>query len=76
VPTGEDEKQLCVECNPEAFTDDERPKMFLPLCKEHLEKVALITVEQIKAAVEQGQKDYEACLDAGSSFVPPQGFFR
>lgn len=70
------EKVWCVECCPEDFKDDPRPRMFLPLCEEHLAKVEPLSEEAIEKAIEEGRQAYKAVMEASSQFIPPRGYFR
>lgn len=52
----------CHECNPAVLETADRPKMFLPLCPEHLAQVEPISDEVIERALEEGRKALEGAL--------------
>lgn len=66
----------CHECKPDSFIDNQRSKIFLPLCEYHLSLVRPISNAEIAAALELGRQDREAFERSQPAFIPPRGYFR
>lgn len=61
----------CYECNPAVLETAARPKIFLPLCEEHLAQVKPLSDEEIEKALEEGRKVGEEILRYSGYTRPP-----
>ncbi len=77
MTTGEERDPSCYECNPEAFVNDDRPKVLMYMCQHHLSLVEPVSEEVLREAIEQGKRDKEAYERANPpTFLMPSVRFR